>query len=163
MPGWLPLFHSDPLEIASDQGCMLSDVQGVDYLDFYSGIAVNVLGYDVPEIRDAIERQLATGVVHSSTFYLIRSQMEPAEKICELSGIVDPVVFFTTSGTEAGDTALSHCVELTAESHTASTSSSAPAAPRLRGAGPGGACTSRLAISRTPTSLSSGGDVDPAG
>jgi 4-aminobutyrate aminotransferase-like enzyme len=65
-----------------------------------------MLGYDVAEVREAVERQLRTGVVHTSTLYLIRNQVELAEKIARLSGIPDAKVFFTNSGTEANETAL---------------------------------------------------------
>ena len=65
-----------------------------------------MIGYDVPEIREAVARQLATGVVHTSTLYLIRQQVELAEKIARLSGIPDARVFFTNSGTEANEAAL---------------------------------------------------------
>jgi 4-aminobutyrate aminotransferase-like enzyme len=65
-----------------------------------------MLGYDVPEVREAVERQLASGVVHTSTLYLIRSQVELAEKLARLSGIENAKVFFTNSGTEANETAL---------------------------------------------------------
>ena len=65
-----------------------------------------MLGYDVPAVREAVERQLGTGVVHTSTLYLIRNQIELAEKIARLSGIPDAKVFFTNSGTEANETAL---------------------------------------------------------
>ncbi|WP_141924660.1 aspartate aminotransferase family protein [Haloactinospora alba] len=107
MPPWSPLYHrDDPLEIASGQGCWVRDGHDRSYLDFYSGIAANILGYDVPEVRAAVERQLRTGIVHTSTFYLIRSQVELAERVARVSGIADPVVFFTCSGTEAVETAL---------------------------------------------------------
>jgi 4-aminobutyrate aminotransferase len=45
-------------------------------------------------------------MVHTSTLYLIESQIELAEKIADLSGIPDAKVFFTNSGTEANDAAL---------------------------------------------------------
>ncbi|WP_327654206.1 aspartate aminotransferase family protein [Streptomyces sp. NBC_00483] len=90
----------------SGSGRTVRGSDGRTYLDFYSGIAVNLLGYDVPEVREAVERQLRTGVVHTSTFYLIASQVELAERIARLSGIDDAVVFFTCSGTEAVETAL---------------------------------------------------------
>jgi 4-aminobutyrate aminotransferase len=44
--------------------------------------------------------------VHTSTLYLLRGQVELAEKIARLSGIEDAKVFFTNSGTEANETAL---------------------------------------------------------
>ena len=62
-------------------------------------------GYKVPEVVDAIKAQ-ADKMLHTSTLYLIESQIELAEKIAELSGIPDAKVFFTNSGTEANDTAL---------------------------------------------------------
>ncbi len=44
--------------------------------------------------------------MHTSTLYLIRSQVELAEKIARLSGIQNAKVFFTNSGSEANETAL---------------------------------------------------------
>lgn len=44
--------------------------------------------------------------MHTSTLYLIRQQVELAEKIARLSGIPDARVFFTNSGTEANEAAL---------------------------------------------------------
>ena len=51
-------------------------------------------------------RGLATGVAHTSTLYLIRRQVELAEKIARVSGIPDARVFFTNSGSEANEAAL---------------------------------------------------------
>ena len=45
-------------------------------------------------------------MLHTSTLYLIRPQVELAELIADLSGIPDARVFFTTSGTEANEAAL---------------------------------------------------------
>ncbi len=106
MPSWLPLYYESPLEIVSGSGSRVTDADGRTYLDFFTGIVTNMLGYDVPEVREAVERQIAKGVVHTSTLYLIRSQVELAEKIARLSGIPDAKVFFTNSGTEANETAL---------------------------------------------------------
>jgi 4-aminobutyrate aminotransferase-like enzyme len=106
MPNWVALYYDHPIEITSGKGCRVTDAEGRSYLDFFGGILTNMLGYDVPEVREAVERQLATGVVHTSTLYLIRHQVELAEKIARLSGIKDAKVFFTNSGTEANETAL---------------------------------------------------------
>jgi 4-aminobutyrate aminotransferase-like enzyme len=100
------LYYGDPIEIVSGKGCRVTDGQGRSYLDFFAGILTNMLGYDVPEVREAVDRQLATGVVHTSTLYLIRNQVELAEKIVRLSGIPDAKVYFTNSGTEANEVAL---------------------------------------------------------
>jgi 4-aminobutyrate aminotransferase len=106
IPSWVGLYYGDPIEIVSGKGCRVTDGQGRSYLDFFAGILTNMLGYDVPEVREAVDRQLATGVVHTSTLYLIRNQVELAEKIVRLSGIPDAKVYFTNSGTEANDVAL---------------------------------------------------------
>ena len=106
IPNWVGIYYDEPIEIVSGQGCRVTDGQGRTYLDFFAGILTNMLGYDVPEVREAVQRQIATGVVHTSTLYLIRNQVELAEKIIKLSGIANAKVFFTNSGTEANEVAL---------------------------------------------------------
>jgi len=106
IPNWVGVYYDQPIEIVSGKGCRVTDVRGHGYLDFFAGILTNMLGYDVAEVREAVERQIGTGVVHTSTLYLIRSQVELAEKIAKLSGIPDAKVFFTNSGSEANETAL---------------------------------------------------------
>jgi len=106
MPNWMAVYYDEPLEITGGSGSRVTDASGRSYLDFFGGILTNMLGYDVPAVREAVERQLRTGVVHTSTLYLIRGQIELAEKIARLSGIPDAKVFFTNSGTEANETAL---------------------------------------------------------
>ncbi|MFG3604438.1 aspartate aminotransferase family protein [Micromonospora chersina] len=106
MPKWLALYYEQPIEFASASGRRVTDREGRTYLDFFAGILTNAIGYDVAEISDALRSQIDTGVLHSSTLYLIESQVELAEKIAELSGIPDAKVFFTNSGTEANETAL---------------------------------------------------------
>jgi 4-aminobutyrate aminotransferase len=106
MPSWLALFYDEPIEIVSGEGRRVTDGHGREYLDFFAGILTNMLGYGVPEVRDAIKAQADKGILHTSTLYLIRSQIELAEKIARLSGIPDAKVFFTSSGTEANEAAL---------------------------------------------------------
>jgi 4-aminobutyrate aminotransferase-like enzyme len=106
IPNWVGLYYDEPIEIAGGKGCRVTDARGNSYLDFFAGILTNMLGYDVAEVREAVERQLATGVYHTSTLYLIRAQVELAEKIARLSGIENAKVFFTNSGSEANETAL---------------------------------------------------------
>src|SRR6185312_10994359 len=96
LPSWLSLYYEQPIEIVRGSGRRVWDAEGREYLDFFAGILTNALGYDVPEVRDALQAQLETGVVHTSTLYLIRQQVELAEQIAELSGIPDARVFFTS-------------------------------------------------------------------
>ncbi|WP_093612476.1 aspartate aminotransferase family protein [Actinoplanes philippinensis] len=107
MPNWMPVYYGDDaLEIVSGSGRRVTAADGRTYLDFFGGVLTTMIGYDVAEISDAVRRQIGTGVAHTSTLYLIRQQVELAEKIARLSGIPDARVFFTNSGTEANESAL---------------------------------------------------------
>ncbi|OHX06796.1 aspartate aminotransferase family protein [Micromonospora sp. WMMB235] len=106
LPSWMPLYYAEPLELVAGSGRRVTDAAGRTYLDFFGGVLTTMVGHDIPEIREAVEQQLRTGLVHTSTLYLIRQQVELAEKIARLSGIPDARVFFTNSGTEANEAAL---------------------------------------------------------
>ena len=105
MPNWLALYYDQPIALVEGEGRYVTDAEGNRYLDFFAGILTNMIGYNIPEIVDAITDQ-AGKVVHSSTLYLIENQITLAERIAELSGIPDAKVFFTASGTEANEAAL---------------------------------------------------------
>jgi 4-aminobutyrate aminotransferase len=104
-PAWAPLYYKEPIAIVDGEGRHVVDAEGHRYLDFFGGILVTMSGYRVPEVVEAVKAQ-ADKMLHTSTLYLIESQIELAEKIAELSGIPDAKVFFTNSGSEANDTAL---------------------------------------------------------
>lgn len=96
--------YAPPEELfVEGRGCWLYDAQGRAYLDFTSGIAVTALGHDAPEVREAIEQVLATGVVHTSNLF----RTAPAEALArELIEVSFPgSVFFCNSGAEAGEAA----------------------------------------------------------
>ena len=105
LPSWMALYYDQPISLVEGEGRRVTDAEGVTYLDFFGGILTTMTGYNVPEIVEAVKAQAAK-MVHTSTLYLIESQIELAEKIAELSGIPDAKVFFTNSGTEANDAAL---------------------------------------------------------
>jgi 4-aminobutyrate aminotransferase len=105
MPAWLALYYDQPIELVDGKGCRVVDGEGNTYLDFFGGILVTMVGYNLPEVVEAVRDQ-AGRMVHSSTLYLIRQQVELAERIAALSGIPDAKVFFTNSGTEANEAAL---------------------------------------------------------
>ncbi|BBC31766.1 uncharacterized protein SGFS_030600 [Streptomyces graminofaciens] len=105
MPEWLALYYADPLEITHGEGRHVWDAGGNKYLDFFGGILTTMTAHALPEITKAVSEQ-AGRILHSSTLYLNRPMVELAERVAKLSGIPDARVFFTTSGTEANDTAL---------------------------------------------------------
>lgn len=104
MPAWMALYYEEPLELVSGSGRHVVGSDGRTYLDFFGGLLATMVGHDIPEICEAIERQ-AGRILHSSTLYLIRSQVELAERIAARSEIPDARVFFVNSGSEAVETA----------------------------------------------------------
>lgn len=105
IPDWVALYYKDPLELTHGEGRHVWDADGNRYLDFFGGILTTMTAHALPEVTKAIAEQ-AGRIIHSSTLYLNRPMVELAERIATLSGIPDARVFFTTSGTEANDTAL---------------------------------------------------------
>jgi 4-aminobutyrate aminotransferase len=105
LPSWLALYYEQPIEIDRGEGRYVWDGEGNRYLDFFGGILTTMTAHALPEVTKAVSEQAAR-ILHTSTLYLIGPQIALAERIAELSGIPDAKVFFTTSGTEANDTAL---------------------------------------------------------
>ncbi|MEU3372303.1 aspartate aminotransferase family protein [Streptomyces sp. NPDC006711] len=105
LPDWLALYYREPIEITHGEGRHVWDASGKKYLDFFGGILTTMTAHALPEVTKAVAEQ-AGRIIHSSTLYLDRPMVELAERIAQLSGIPDARVFFTTSGTEANDTAL---------------------------------------------------------
>ncbi|GGX94688.1 aspartate aminotransferase family protein [Streptomyces minutiscleroticus] len=105
LPDWLALYYRDPLELTHGEGRHVWDADGNRYLDFFGGILTTMTAHALPEVTKAVAEQ-AGRIIHSSTLYLNRPMVELAERIAQISGIPDARVFFTTSGTEANDTAL---------------------------------------------------------
>ncbi|MFF8473797.1 aspartate aminotransferase family protein [Streptomyces sp. NPDC015414] len=105
LPDWLALYYDEPLEITHGEGRHVWDSAGNRYLDFFGGILTTMTAHALPEVTKAVTEQ-AGRIIHSSTLYLNRPMVELAERVAQVSGIPDARVFFTTSGTEANDTAL---------------------------------------------------------
>ncbi len=105
LPDWVALYYDEPIALARGEGRYVWDAEGNRYLDFFGGILTTMSGHGVPEIVEAVQRQ-AQAMLHSSTLYLIEPAIELAERIAELAPVDDAKVFFTSSGSEANETAL---------------------------------------------------------
>ncbi len=79
-------------------GVYLYDMDGKQYLDFVSGIAVFALGYNNKEYNDALKEQIDK-IIHTSNYYYNLPAIEAAKRIKKISGM--DRVFFTNSGAEA--------------------------------------------------------------
>lgn len=84
-------------------GVHLYDLDGKEYLDFASGIAVFALGYNNKAYNDALKAQIDK-LIHTSNYYYNVPAVEAAKKIKKVSGM--DRVFFTNSGAEAVEGAI---------------------------------------------------------
>jgi acetylornithine/N-succinyldiaminopimelate aminotransferase len=80
----------------------LYDDKGKSYLDFITGIGVNVLGYDHPRVRRTLREQAT--LLHTSNLYYHPYQGQLAERLVKASGLSR--AFFCNSGAEANEGAL---------------------------------------------------------
>ena len=85
------------------EGVHLYDIEGKEYLDFCSGIAVFALGYGHKEFNDTLKTQIDK-LTHTSNYYYNVPAVEAARKLKAASGM--DRVFFTNSGAEAVEGAL---------------------------------------------------------
>jgi 4-aminobutyrate aminotransferase len=105
LPNWLALYYDEPIALDRGEGRHVWDIEGTRYLDFFGGILTTMAGHAIPEITEAIKGQVDK-LLHTSTLYLIEPAIELAERIAELAPVDDAKVFFTSSGSEANETAL---------------------------------------------------------
>ena len=85
------------------KGTRVWDLDGKEYLDFVSGLAVCNLGHCHPKVVKAIQDQ-AEKLIHVSNFYYIEPQIQLASLLCKHS-FADKV-FFCNSGAEANEGAM---------------------------------------------------------
>lgn len=106
LPDWISLYYDRPMELTHGEGFKVWDSEGNEYLDFFGGIVTTISGHAIPEIVEAVREQ-AGKIFHSSTLYMIESQVKLAEKLISLSPISgDQKIFFVGSGSEANEAAL---------------------------------------------------------
>ena len=94
----LHTYNRYQLVLEKGQGVNLYDMDGKEYLDFCSGIAVFALGYGNKDYNDALKEQIDK-LIHTSNYFYNKPAIEAAKKLKEISGM--DRVFFTNSGAEA--------------------------------------------------------------
>jgi acetylornithine/N-succinyldiaminopimelate aminotransferase len=100
----MPNYGIPPVALDHGQGVRVTDVDGVEYLDFISGIAVSSLGHAHPAIVAAVTRQVGR-LAHTSNLFLHEPGLTLAERLLGLLGQPGHV-FFANSGAEANECAL---------------------------------------------------------
>ena len=96
-------FSRFPVAIERGEGVTLFDTEGKRYVDFGSGIAVNIFGANDEKWKAAVIDQLSR-IQHVSNYYYSEPQLDLAELLCFRTGAKR--VFFANSGAEANECAL---------------------------------------------------------
>jgi acetylornithine/N-succinyldiaminopimelate aminotransferase len=99
----MPTYARQNLVFESGAGSWLVSTTGERYLDFGSGVAVNLLGHAHPKLVAAITEQ-SQKLWHCSNLYRVAGQERLAERLCEAT-FADKV-FFCNSGAEACEGAI---------------------------------------------------------
>ncbi|HEY6917535.1 MAG TPA: aspartate aminotransferase family protein [Allosphingosinicella sp.] len=99
----MPVYPRSPVRPVRGEGVYLYGEQGEKYLDFASGIAVNLLGHGHPHLTKAIQEQAAT-LIHVSNLYGSPQGEALAQRLVDTT--FADTVFFTNSGAEAVECAI---------------------------------------------------------
>ena len=97
-----PLYSITPVKALD---CIITDENGVEYLDLYSGHGVISIGHSHPEYVNKLKNQLDKIGFYSNAIQN-PLQVELAKKLGELSGYEDYSLFLCSSGAEANENAL---------------------------------------------------------
>lgn len=92
-----------PVAFKEGKGCRLYDYDDKEYVDFGSGIAVDIFGVNDGEWKSAVIEQL-NKVQHTSNLFYTEPQAQLARLMCEKTGAKK--VFFGNSGAEANECAI---------------------------------------------------------
>ena len=98
-----PTYKRFPVEIVSGKGSLVQDVNGKEYIDMGSGIAVTSFGVADDAWIAAVEKQIHS-VQHMSNLYYTSPCAKLAKALCEKTGMAK--VFFSNSGAEANECAI---------------------------------------------------------
>ena len=99
----MPVYPRSEVRPVRGEGVYLYGEQGERYLDFASGIAVNLLGHGHPHLTKAIQKQAET-LIHVSNLYGSPQGEALAQRLVDLT--FADTVFFTNSGAEAVECAI---------------------------------------------------------
>ena len=99
----MPVYPRCDVRPIRGEGVYLYGEGGEKYLDFASGIAVNLLGHGHPHLTKAIQQQAAT-LIHVSNLYGSPQGEALAQRLVDLT--FADTVFFTNSGAEAVECAI---------------------------------------------------------
>ncbi len=92
--------------LVEGDGVFVKDSEGKQYLDFWAGVTVTVLGHGNPRVQQAVRDQMEKLVHCASQSYYTMPPLKLAKALCQIAPISPCKASFHTSGTEANDVAL---------------------------------------------------------
>ena len=92
-----------PVALCEGKGSLVKDIDGKEYIDLSTGIAVNTFGFADEEWKKAVINQLDC-IQHTSNLYYSEPCVKLARLLCEKTGMKK--VFFSNSGAEANECAI---------------------------------------------------------
>lgn len=96
-----------PLVVESAHGSLVRDVDGNQFIDFSSGIAVLNTGSTHPKVVEAAKRQLEKFIHFSYTDFYYENLVKLAEELVKITpGNFKKIIFFGNSGAEANEAAM---------------------------------------------------------
>src|SRR5439155_2038309 len=99
--------RSYPLVAKEGRGVVVTDVDGNEFFDFSSGIAVTSTGHCHPDVVAAIQRQAGELIHMSGTDFYYESLVILAERLSKIAPMPGPHrVYYGNSGAEAIECAL---------------------------------------------------------
>jgi alanine-glyoxylate transaminase / (R)-3-amino-2-methylpropionate-pyruvate transaminase len=98
-------YYEEPLVLTQGKGVIARDVDGREYLDFFGGILTLGLGHCHDEVVSRVQQQIAQ-LGHTSTLYATEGMVDVAERLAAITPGDLKKSLFTTSGTEANETAI---------------------------------------------------------
>ena len=103
--------ENHPIIVDRAEGHELIDVDGKHYLDAISSLWVTTLGHHVPELDDAIVRQLALGAHSTMLGNGNRVVVELSEALARVVPVDDPHFLYASDGASAVEQALKIAVQ----------------------------------------------------
>ncbi|HEV2765640.1 MAG TPA: aspartate aminotransferase family protein [Pyrinomonadaceae bacterium] len=108
-------YYQEPLALVRGEGQYVWDDRGDRYLDCFGGVLTVSVGHCHPQVTEAVVQQVRT-LQHTSTLYANQPQSDLAEKLHQITPGRLKKSFFTSTGTEADDTAI-HAAKLATGRH----------------------------------------------
>jgi 4-aminobutyrate aminotransferase len=96
-----------PLAVESGKGCIITDVDGNEYIDFNSGLVCMNVGHNHPKVISAIKNQCDRFLHYSNTDFYYKEVLDLADEMTKITpGKFEKKAYFGNSGAEAVEAAV---------------------------------------------------------